>query len=215
MTKPFSSTTPPAPTQLTLLRHAEVDARYHGIFGGQIDMDLSPRGHKQALALARFLQRREFNAIYASPMKRVQQTLRPLAASRNCAPVTMTGLREVHFGDWTGLSWVEVKTRFNISAWQWLDQLEQAAIPNAETVPAFRARVEPHLRQILEAHPGQKVAIVCHGGTIRMLLSILLGLPLSRMAYFEIEYASVTDVHLHPHKTEIQLLNFTPWRDLA
>jgi alpha-ribazole phosphatase len=67
----------------------------------------------------------------------------------------------------------------------------------------------------LEEHSGKKVAVVCHGGTIRMLLSILLGLPLSRMALFEIEYASITDVHLHPHKTEIQLLNFTPWRDLA
>lgn len=202
-------------TRLTLLRHAEVDARYHGIFGGQIDMDLSPRGHDQAAALAKYLQPRKFDAIYASPMKRAQQTLQPLAASRKYPPVTLPGLREVHFGDWTGLSFAEIKARFNLSAWQWLDQLEQTAIPNAETVPEFRGRVEPHLRQILRNHPGQKVAVVCHGGTIRMLLSILLGLPLSRMAMFEIEYASVTEVVMHPHKTEVQLLNFTPWRDLA
>jgi broad specificity phosphatase PhoE len=204
-----------AATQLTLLRHAEVDARYHGIFGGQIDMELSPRGHEQAAALARYLQKREFDAIYASPMKRAQQTLQPLLATRKTRPVTMPGLREVHFGDWTGLSWAEVKAKFDISAYQWLDQLERTGIPNAETVSEFRDRVEPHLREILADHSGKKVAIVCHGGTIRMVLSILLGLPLSRMALFEIEYASVTDVHLHPHKTEIQLLNFTPWRDLA
>ena len=148
-------------------------------------------------------------------MKRAQQTLQPLVAARQCLPVTMPGLREVHFGDWTGLSFAEVKAKFNISAWQWLDQLEQTAIPNAETVPAFRERVEPHLREILRDHAGKKIAIVCHGGTIRMLLSIILGLPLSRMAHFEIEYASVTEVHLHPHKAEVQLLNFTPWRDLA
>ena len=121
----------------------------------------------------------------------------------------------MHFGDWTGLSWAEVKAKFNISAFQWLDQLEKSGIPNAETVSAFRERVEPHLQEILKAYAGKKVAIVCHGGTIRMLLAILLDLPLSRMAHFEIEYASVTDVLLHPHKAEIQLLNFTPWRDLA
>jgi hypothetical protein len=31
---------------------------------------------------------------------------------------------------------------------------------------------------------------------------------------FEIEYASVTQIALHPRHAEIELLNFTPWRDL-
>lgn len=203
------------PTRLWLLRHAEVEAQYQGIFGGQIDMDLSPRGHEQAAALATYLKNQPFDAIYASPMKRAQQTLQPLAATRKLPPVNMTGLREVHFGDWTGLRWTEVQQKFNLSAYQWLDQLEQAAIPNAETVPVFRERVEFVLQEILRNHPSQKVAIVCHGGTIRMLLAILLALPLSRMASFEIEYASVTEVLHHQQKTEIRLLNFTPWRDLA
>jgi len=42
----------------------------------------------------------------------------------------------------------------------------------------------------------------------------LLELPLPDMARFEIEYASLTEVHCRPHKTEVQLLNFAPWRDL-
>ena len=29
-------------------RHAEVEVRYHKIFGGTIDMNLSPRGQEQA-----------------------------------------------------------------------------------------------------------------------------------------------------------------------
>jgi hypothetical protein len=33
------------------------------------------------------------------------------------------------------------------------------------------------------------------------------------MALFEIDYASLTRVDYHPGKTELQLLNFTPWRD--
>ena len=33
-----------SPTRLYLLRHGEVEARYHRIFGGRIDMELSPRG---------------------------------------------------------------------------------------------------------------------------------------------------------------------------
>ncbi|MDB6066407.1 MAG: phosphoglycerate mutase [Pedosphaera sp.] len=203
-----------APTSLFLLRHAEVEASYQKIFGGRIDMNLSPCGHEQAVTLAKYLQPKSFDAIYASPMKRVQQTLAPLLAQRESKPVVMPGLREVDFGDWTGLGWEQVKSRFKINAFQWLEQLDRAAIPNAESGKTFRARVEPCVQQILCDHPGQTVAIVCHGGTIRMILSILLEMPFAKMGCFEIEYASLTEVHHAPHKTEVQLLNFTPWRDV-
>lgn len=72
--KPTSS--PPA-TRLLLIRHGEVESRYQGIFGGRIDMNLSPRGRKQAGILAGYLQEKTIDAIYASPMRRVQQTLSP------------------------------------------------------------------------------------------------------------------------------------------
>src|SRR5579872_771657 len=204
-----------AATSLFLLRHAEVEARYQRVFGGRIDMDLSPNGHQQAATLASHLSRRQFDAIYASPMKRVRQTLAPLLANRGESPMVMPDLREVDFGDWTGMAWEEVLAKFNVSAFDWLDRLEQAAIPNAESGRTFRERVEPCLRQILRDHPGQSVAIACHGGTIRMILSILLALPLPKMSAFEIDYASLTEVLCSPHKTEIRLLNFAPWRDLA
>ena len=40
-------------TTLYLIRHAEVEASYQGVFGGRIDMDISPRGHEQAATLGR------------------------------------------------------------------------------------------------------------------------------------------------------------------
>ena len=43
----------------------------------------------------------------------------------------------------------------------------------------------------------------------------LLDLPIRKMAGFEIDYASLTKVDCYPHRAEIQVLNFTPWRDLA
>ena len=48
-----------------------------------------------------------------------------------------------------------------------------------------------------------------------MMLAILLDLPLPKTNSFEIEYASITRVALRPHLNEIELLNFTPWRDLT
>src|SRR5882724_2183996 len=104
-----------AATSLFLLRHAEVETRYHRTFGGQIDMDISDRGREQAGMLAKYLKHKSFSVIYASPMQRVQKTLAPLLAGRDSALVVMPGLREVDFGDWTGMSWEEVQTRHNVS----------------------------------------------------------------------------------------------------
>lgn len=201
--------------ELWLIRHAEVEARYQNVFGGRIDMDLSPLGHRQAAALARYLHRHPLDAVYASPMKRVQQTMAPMMCNGTPKPTVVPDLREVDFGDWTGLAWAQVQERFGVSAFSWLDQLEGAAIPNAESAHALRQRVEPCLQRILESHPNQRSAIICHGGVIRMILAILLRARLPRMAAFQIEYASLTKVRLTPLGVEMQLVNFAPWRDLA
>lgn len=204
----------PPSTTLWLIRHGEVERRYQNVFGGRIDMNLSARGRRQAAALARYLHAHRFDALYASPMRRVQQTLAPLLRNGTPAPVVAPELREVDFGDWTGLGWEEVERRFGATAAQWLDRLEAGAVPGGESARSFRARVEPVLRGILDRHAGQQVAVLCHGGVVRMLLAIMLDWPLPRMAAFEIDYASVTQVVWTPAKTRLHLVNYAPWRHL-
>ena len=201
------------PTRLLLVRHAEVERNFQRIFGGKIDMNLSPRGHQQAGILAKFLHARKLDAVYASPMKRVQQTLAPYLGNGAPKQTILHDLREVDFGGWTGLNWEQVAEKFNLLTHDWLDHIEQGIVPNGESGEQFRERVEPCVHQIIEDHPGQTVGIFCHGGVIRMILSILLDLPLPNTNIFEIEYASMTQIALWPDHTEIELLNFTPWRD--
>ena len=208
------SATPPA-TRLLLIRHGEVEARYQGIFGGRIDMNLSPRGKRQAKILAEYLRVKTIDAVYASPMKRVQQTLAPTLKLGRHEQTIFADLREIDFGDWTGLDWTTVRDQFNFAVHEWLEQIEKPGAPNGENGKAFRARLKPCLREIIQKHPGQNVAVFCHGGVIRALLAILLDLPLPKTNAFEVEYASITQVALHPHMAEIELLNFTPWRDLV
>jgi broad specificity phosphatase PhoE len=210
-----SPVTPPNSSSLWLIRHAEVEERYQAVFGGSIDMELSARGRKQASVLAAFIQHHHFDALYASPMKRVQQTLVPILSNGSVKPIIAPELREVDFGVWTGMSWEEVQTRFGISPFTWLEQLESNGIEKAECATEFRERLEPWLRRLLAAHPRQQVALFCHGGVIRMLLSILLDWPFSKFAAIEIDYASLTHVVCHPFGARLQLMNFTPWRDLA
>jgi broad specificity phosphatase PhoE len=201
------------PTRLLLVRHAEVERHYQKIFGGKIDMNLSLRGHQQAGILAKFLQARKLDAIYSSPMKRVQQTIAPYLGNGVPKQNILQDLREVDFGGWTGMNWEQVAEKFNLLTHDWLDHIEQGIVPNGESGEQFRERVEPCVRQIIEKHPGQTVGVFCHGGVIRMVLSILLDMPLPNTNIFEIEYAGMTQVALWPKHVEIELLNFTPWRD--
>ena len=206
---------PPPVTRLLLIRHGEVEAAYHKKFGGRIDMNLSPNGKRQAKILALYLQGKTIDAIYASPMKRVQQTLAPTLKRSPHQQKILPDLREIDFGDWTSLGWQEVQDRFGFQAHQWLDQIHHRGVPNGESGKVFRARIAPCLKQIIEGHAGQNVAVFCHGGVIRMILAILLKLPLPKTNHFDVEYSSITQVALHPHMNEVELLNFTPWRDLV
>lgn len=214
--RPKPAATPSTPsTRLLLLRHAEVEPRYHRVFGGRIDMGLSDRGCEQAEDLASYVTRRfTLDAIYASPMRRVQRTLEPLLAQVPLAPVILEELREVDFGAWTGLGWDQIAERYGVTAFDWLDHLEQGTMPEAEPEEMFRRRVDRSLRRILEEQAGKTVAVACHGGVIRMALAVLLELPLHKMTHLDVEYASLTWIECQGRRRELQLLNYTPWRDL-
>jgi broad specificity phosphatase PhoE len=211
--RPRQKIQPSQPTRLLLIRHAEIELRYQHKFGGRIDMNLSTRGQAQAKTLADCLRGKEIAAIYSSPMKRVQQTVAPLLENGAPAQIILPALREVDFGDWTGFTWEEVGEKFGVHPYDWLDEIELGAVPNGENGIQFRARVEPCLFKIIRRYQGKTAAIFCHGGVIRMILAILLDLPLAKTNSFEIEYASITQVALRSHLNEIELLNFTPWRD--
>ena len=204
-----------AATILHLVRHAEVEVAYQGVFGGTIDINLSPRGEQQALALANYLRPQKFDLIFSSPMKRVHQTLAPVLKQPRPTPIILSELHEVHFGDWQGLNFPQVKARYGYDAHQWLELLAAGKIPNGENLDAYRNRVNSCLQIIRQQSAGKAVGVFCHGGIIRMLLSLLLDLPFGEMDRVEIEYASVTTVVIKPERTRLQLCNFTPWRDLS
>lgn len=214
---PSIKTQPVHPTQLAFIRHGEVEEAYQRAFGGRIDMNLSPRGHEQAATLAKWLEHQPIDAVYASPMKRVQQTLAPFACKDGWSErtVILDGLREIDFGDWTGLTWDAVQQKFGVSAFQWLTELERGGIANAENTASYCGRVQTCVSDIMRKHAGRNVAVFCHGGVIRTALAFLLGVNLTKMAGFEIDYASVTAVAILPHKTEVQFLNFTPWDEAS
>ena len=198
-------------TRLHLVRHAEVDEAYHEVFGGQIDMELSPVGHEQAKGLAKFLNGRTFDRIYRSPMVRVRQTAKPLLYALGREAEVIDDLREVDFGVWTGHKWHEIQEKFGVDAEDWLVHLENGEVAEAEPMADYRSRIQSSLDRIMDEGAGQDMLVLCHGGVIRMLLSLLLDEPFSKMDRFEVDFASLTVIEHRSSRTEIKLHNFSPW----
>jgi len=199
------------PTRLFLVRHGEVEEKYHRIYGGRIDMNLSDRGRRQAATLGNFFQRERPDAIYCSSMKRALQTLALIQDGGALEPVILDELREIDFGEWTGLEWEEVARRHEAEVFDWLTLLDSGAVKGAESTADLRARLEPCLRRILGAHESQAVAIVCHGAVIRSLLSLLLDIPLNHFGAIDVSYASVTQVDWSSPRAVARYINHTPW----
>lgn len=209
-------------TELYWIRHGEVDEKYHFKFGGTIDMDLSSEGARQAELTAEYLRSLGVDRLYCSPMKRARQTLAPIlersasVMERDIQPVFLDEIREIDFGIWTGKSWKQVYEDHGVSH-NWMEALESGTVENAEKISDFKKRISEGIQRIIQESHGKTAIIVCHGGVIRMALHLLMeahGLPVKAMAGIEVEYASVTRVHVTEMNNTIELLNFTPWRDL-
>lgn len=187
---------------------------YKKAFGGsRIDMALSPLGHQQAEALAAWFGDRKVEAVFASPMLRVRQTMVPLLARRGVTPMFLDALREVDFGDWTGFRWEEVRERFGVNAPNWLHVLHDPGLPNGESATALLDRVRPCLDQMLGEITSGSAAIFCHGGIVRAILALVLGMRFPEIGNFRIDYGSVTVVELRMETkrvAQVELLNFCP-----
>ena len=68
----------------------------------------------------------------------------------------------------------------------------QQVIPRPHhTIEEFEARVESALDELVAQHPGDRIAVVCHGGVINLYLSIVLGLSEQRTGFFYPNYTSI------------------------
>ena len=153
--------------------------------GGPADPELSDEGLAQAVRLADWLRRDAIDAVYVSPMRRAIQTAEPLADAVGVDPVVDDELaefdREAHF-------YVPIEELKAAGDERYL-QIMRGEIDGEVDPHTFREVVAVAVERIIEAHPGNTVAVVCHGGVINAWASHVLGLP--DPLFFEPFYTSV------------------------
>ena len=138
-------------------------------------MDLSDEGRWQAERLGERLRREGLTAAYASTLSRALDTASIIAGACGLGTQGLDELREISHGHWEGLTRAEVEERFAEEYSAWEEDPFTFAPQGGESGVAVLARALPALRQIVTAHSGERILIVSHKATIRLLLSSLLG----------------------------------------
>jgi probable phosphoglycerate mutase len=162
-------------TRLYLVRHGATPLTAEDRFSGAAGVDLSDEGRWQADRLGARLRREGISAVYASPLSRTVETARRVAGPCGLAPVLRDGLREISHGHWEGLTRGEVEVRFADEYAAWQEDPFTFAPDGGESGAAVLARALPVVREVVTRHPGERVVVVAHKATLRLVLSSLLG----------------------------------------
>lgn len=149
-----------------LIRHGQTRGNLERRYMGVTDQPLCPQG-RAALADWRGP---EAEAVYVSPLLRCRETAAILYPGT--AQTVVPGLRETDFGAFEGRTYEELQDSPAYRAW--LDSAGQAAPPGGESREQVRRRVLAAFRTVTAGHaPGERLALVVHGGTIMTLLEAL------------------------------------------
>src|SRR3982751_5743541 len=162
-------------TRIFMVRHGATVLTAEDRFAGATDVELSDEGREQARRLATRLKREKITAVYASPLGRTVETATILAEPHKLEVQTRDGLREISHGRWEQLTRREVEQRFPEEAAEWEKDPYTFAPESGESGLAVTARALPALIDLVRDYPGKNILVVSHKGTIRLLLSSLLG----------------------------------------
>jgi broad specificity phosphatase PhoE len=171
-------------TELSLVRHGETDWNAARRIQGRTDIPLNEAGRAQARGVAELLARRNWDAVYASPLSRAHETAAIIARHLGLDGVTdVAELVERDDGDAEGMSFEQIEALYP----------EGVRAPGQESRAEVAARVVPALLALAERHPGQRLIIVSHGGAIRSVL---------QTAEPETQHPRITNASVHSFRVE-------------
>ncbi len=147
--------------EIWLLRHAETEWSRDGRHTGRSDIPLTDLGRAAAAALAPVVSKREWAAVFSSPLSRALQTAS--LAGLGAAVVQEPDLWEWDYGDYEGLTTVQIQAERP----DW--SLFRDGCPGGEAARDVGARVDRVIARALAVPGDGDIALVAHGHVLRVL----------------------------------------------
>lgn len=187
--------------EVILVRHAHSTANLKGVLAGRDNrVALSDRGKKEAQELSAYLSTFTFDAIFASPLRRCQETIAPYLALTKQEVVPLPDVVEMDYGRWSGKT---LATLSKTELWKSIQARPSTVrFPNGESFAEMSLRAN---QGILERAIGKKrILVVSHGDVIKSIVAFQLGLALDLFQRISIDPASVTILKV-PNSQVIQV----------
>jgi 2,3-bisphosphoglycerate-dependent phosphoglycerate mutase len=169
--------------RLWLIRHGETAHNIQRVFQGQLDTPLTNRGVEQARVTAAALKLVPFDRIYASDLQRAFETARPLGMEVNLEVEPDIRLREMHYGVLQGVDYVNFREvlRSHGVGDDWGSGVfseNGSAPPGGESLSDLVERTSAFISEVVDNNEGAShLGVVTHGGTIRTIMTEMLGMP--------------------------------------
>ena len=124
-----------------------------------------------------------FDAVYSSPSRRCTLLAEQLVQNFQID----NRLYEFNFGDWEGKTWDTIDRQESAA---WMQDFVQIATPNGESMVQMNERVMAFWTDICQK-AYKTVAVVTHGGVIRLLMAADQQLPLTSVFTLKVDYGEV------------------------
>jgi len=197
---------------LWLVRHAESQGNLEGRIQGWADYPLTELGQWQAAQLAeRLVQERSIGALISSPQQRAAETAQVIGDVLGLPVRFDARLKEYNFGPLNGLMPDEIIARFPVVRAAWEINRPWQPLPGEEGEPAFLARVQEAMDEIVAGMAEDTtLAVVAHGGSLDACLRAWLGINgREERRAFTFDNASLSLVRVRGRSYRVLLLNDT------
>ena len=195
-------------TELFLIRHGETPWTRAKRYQGSTDIPLNAKGRHQARATAKRLLARHPDILYTSTLKRSRETGEIIAQAFRKRPCVDPRINEIDFGSWEGKTAKELLRHRDRAFSHWV-RGEWVTPTGGETKSAFRKRIAHFLRDVLKHHQGKKIAVVSHGGPIKMIIFELQKLSSLSLWALRVDPCSFSVVDVFPDFSQLVTLNDT------
>ncbi len=166
-------------TRVIIVRHGRTEWNRVERFRGRVDIGLDKVGMKQAEVVAKRIGEWPISAIYSSPLRRAIDTAEIIAAPLGLNVQPMSGIIDIDYGSWQGLSTEQVVARDDSLYSQWIESPQEVKFPDGESFAEARERVASAIGDLIKQRPKETFVLVSHKVICQILILNLLGLDSS------------------------------------